>query len=248
MKISEAIERQLPYLRRYGRAVLGSAALGDRAVEAMLEGLLRNLPDAIDKPDLFKLLDRTFEQLPAEARSQNAGMLGISPQPRRALLLTAMEGFNVADAGRVLGVSSDKVDELLDSAETQLSEMLRSRIFIVEDEPLIAASLSQLVKSLGHSIAGIAVTREQAVKAVLESRPDLILADIQLADGSQGTDAIKEIWANFSVPVIFITAFPERMLTGSAGEPAFLIPKPFKPAQVKAVVTQALFIQAMRRN
>ena len=248
MKISEAIEQQLPYLRRYGRAVLGSAALGDRAVEAMLEGLLRNLPDAIDKPHLFKLLDRTFEELPADARGPNSAMQAISPQPRRALLLTAMEGLTVADAGKVLGVSSSKVDEMLDAAETELSEMLKSRVFIVEDEPLIAASLSQLVKSLGHSIAGIAVTRDQAVQAVLEARPDLILADIQLADGSQGTDAVKEIWANFSVPVIFVTAFPERMLTGSPGEPAFLIPKPFKPAQVKAVVTQALFIQAMRRN
>ncbi|ABI77794.1 response regulator [Hyphomonas neptunium ATCC 15444] len=248
MKISEAIEQQLPYLRRYGRGVLGSAALGDRAVEAMLEDLLGNLPDAIDRPSLFKLLDRTFERLPRLIDAQNTGVQGISPQPRRALLLTAMEGFNTAEAGMVLGVSAARVDELLDSAEVELSDMLKSRIFIIEDEPLIAASLSQLVKSLGHSIAGIAVTRDQAVQAVLETRPDLILADIQLADGSQGTEAVKEIWSEFSVPVVFITAFPERMLTGSPGEPAFLIPKPFKPAQVKAVVTQALFIQSMRQN
>lgn len=248
MKISEAIEHQLPYLRRYGRAVLGNAALGDQAVEAMLETLLTDLPDAIDKPGLFKLLDRTFEHLPDDAQSKSTSVQTISPKPRRALLLTAMEGFSPSDAGKVLGVSSSRVDELLNSAELELSEMLKGRVFIIEDEPLIAASLSQLVKSLGHSIAGIAVTRTQAVEAVLAARPDLILADIQLADGSQGTDAVLEIWSNFSVPVIFITAFPERMLTGSPGEPTFLIPKPFKPAQVKAVVTQALFIQSMRRN
>lgn len=248
MKISEALEHQLPYLRRYGRAVLGNAALGDRAVEAMLEDLLGNLPDAIDKPEMFKLLDRTFDRMPSVLNTQGNPMQAISPQPRRALLLTAMEGFSPADTGTILGVSMAKVDELLDVAEAELSDMLKARIFIIEDEPLIAASLSQLVKSLGHSVAGIAVTREQAVQSVLKVQPDLILADIQLADGSQGTDAILEIWANFSVPVIFITAFPERMLKGRPGEPAFLIPKPFKPVQVKAVVTQALFIQSMRRH
>lgn len=247
MKLSEALEQQLPYLRRYARAVLGSAAQGDRAVEAMLEELFNDLPDALDTPDMFKRLDGTITRLPSDGSSRSKGLQAISPQSRRALLLTAMEGFSTLDASTILGVSSAKVDELLDAAEIELTGMLKARIFIIEDEPLIAASLSQLVKSMGHSIAGIAVTRDQAVGAVLETRPDLILADIQLSDGSQGTDAIKEIWTHFSVPVVFITAFPERMLTGSPGEPAFLIPKPFKPAQVKAVVTQALFIQSMRQ-
>lgn len=247
MKISEALEQQLPYLRRYARAVLGSAAQGDRTVEAMLEELFSDLPVALDKPSMFKRLDGTITRLPSDRSSRSKGLQAISPQSRRALLLTAMEGFSTLDTGTILGVSSAKVEELLDSAEIELTGMLKARIFIIEDEPLIAASLSQLVKSLGHSIAGIAVTRDQAVAAVLETRPDLILADIQLSDGSQGTDAIKEIWTHFSVPVVFITAFPERMLTGSPGEPAFLIPKPFKPAQVKAVVTQALFIQSMRQ-
>lgn len=247
MKISEAIEQQLPYLRQYARAVLGSAARGDRAVESMLEELLADLPHTIDKSGLFKRLDRSFANLPEDGNRERQGIQGVSPLPRRALLLTSMENFDTADAGQILGVETAEVETLLDTAEAQLAEMLESRIFIIEDEPLIAASLSQLVKSMGHSIAGIAVTREQAVQAVLETKPDLVLADIQLADGSQGTDAVLEIWSSFSVPVIFVTAFPERMLTGTAGEPAFLIPKPFRPAHVKAVVTQALFIQSMKQ-
>ncbi len=248
MMLSEAIEQQLPYLRRYSRAVLGSAAPGDRAVESMLEDLLANLPGTLSKTELFKLLDEKLARSANGAQSRNKSIQAVSPLPRRALLLTAMEDFSKADAATILGVGESKVEELLDAAERELSEMLKGRIFIIEDEPLIAASLSQLVTSMGHSIAGIAVTREQAVASVLEAKPDLILADIQLADGSQGTDAMKDIWQSLSVPVIFITAFPERMLTGSPGEPAFLIPKPFRPAQVKAIVTQALFVQSLRRT
>lgn len=248
MQISKAIEQQLPYLRRYGRAVLGSAPLGDRAVEFMLEDLLENLPETIDRPGLFKRLETTFETLPGDARLETEGMQSVSPRPRRALLLTAMEGFSSAEAGRILSVGAQEIDTLLDKAERELTDMLKSRIFIIEDEPLIAASLAQLVTSLGHSVAGIAVTARQAVKEVLDMRPDLVLADIQLADGSQGTSAVQEIWESYPVPVIFITAFPERMLTGSPGEPVYLIPKPFKPAHVKAVVTQALFIRSIRQS
>lgn len=247
MRVSETIEQELPYLRRYGRAVLGSAPLGDRAVEFMLENLLENLPETIDKPGLFKRLDNTFDHLSDDTGLSANGMQSVSPRPRRAMLLTAMEGFTPHEAGRILGIGASQVEDLIDTAERELTEMLKSRVFIVEDEPLIAASLAELVTSLGHTVAGIAVTRHQAVKEVLSLRPDLLLVDIQLADGSQGTDAVQEIWEGLSVPAIFITAFPERMLTGSPGEPAYLIPKPFKPAHVKAVVTQALFIQSIRK-
>ena len=52
---------------------------------------------------------------------------------------------------------------------------------------------------------------------------------------------------DFAVPVIFITAFPERLLTGEKPEPAFLITKPFMPDMVKAVVSQALFFDTKSR-
>ena len=149
----------MPYLRRYGRAVLGNAALGDRAVESMLEDLLANLPGRLSKTDLFKLLDEKLARSANGAQSRNNSIQTVSPLPRRALLLTAMEDFSKADAAAILGVDESKLDELLDMAEHELSEMLKGRIFIIEDEPLIAASLSQLVTSMGHSIAGIAVTR-----------------------------------------------------------------------------------------
>ena len=68
-----------------------------------------------------------------------------------------------------------------------------------------------------------------------------MLADIQLADGSSGIDAVKDILEQISVPVIFITAFPERLLTGERPEPTFLITKPFQPNAIRAAISQALF-------
>jgi len=114
---------------------------------------------------------------------------------------------------------------------------------IIEDEPLIAMDLEALVESLGHSVTGIARTRDEAVALAGSKRPGLILADIQLADGSSGLDAVNDLLATFQAPVIFITAYPERFLTGERPEPAFLIAKPFQPANVSAVISQALFFQ-----
>jgi DNA-binding LytR/AlgR family response regulator len=70
----------------------------------------------------------------------------------------------------------------------------------------------------------------------------MILADIQLADKSSGIDAVNEILAELGDrPVVFITAFPERLLTGERPEPAFLITKPYSEDQVRSAVAQAMF-------
>jgi CheY-like chemotaxis protein len=121
---------------------------------------------------------------------------------------------------------------------------------VIEDEPLIAAHLESLVESIGHRIIGNARTHQQAVALAKFKRPGLILADIKLADGSSGLDAVNQLLESFEVPVIFITAYPEQFLTGERPEPAFLISKPFQPALISALVSQALFFErnASRRR
>lgn len=242
MTLSETVEHQLPYLRRYARAVAGGAALGDLAVEAMLQRLIASMPGQATRVSLFGALDETLCQSDLWA----SGRIIIASPGRRSLLLTAMEGFSMAEAAAILGVAETDIAALAESAGKDISRPQPARVFIIEDEPLIVASLSQIVVSLGHAIAGIASTQGQALQAVFEAKPDLILADIQLADGSQGTAALAQIRRTLNVPAVFITAFPERLLTGKAGEPDFLITKPFKPAQVRAVIGQALFIQSLR--
>ena len=82
---------------------------------------------------------------------------------------------------------------------------------------------------------------DEAVAAAREKKPALILADIQLDDGSSGIDAVTEILETTDIPVIFVTAFPERLLTGEKTEPTFLVTKPFEPDVLKITIAQALY-------
>lgn len=241
MTVSDIIEMELPYLRRYARAVLGNAVSGDLAVERLLEDLLENQPDRTSRVALFSQIDQILTE-PLTTNGSGAQRATPTSRSRRAFLLTAMESLNQAETATILGVSSGELKVLLEEAKADLINISPRRIVIVEDEPLIVGSLLQLVESLGHKVTGIAVTRDQAVEKVLELKPDLVLADILLADGSDGSEAVNEIRARYLVPVIFITAFPERMLAGKSGEPTFLITKPFRPEQIKAVISQALFM------
>ena len=173
-----------------------------------------------------------------------ARLAQITPLSRQTLLLTAMEGFTHEDTSYLLNVGPDGIAALLDEALNEIDAQTRADVLIIEDEPMIAMDLETIVRDLGHGVTGVAVTRDEAIAAVREHRPGLVLADIQLADDSSGIDAVKDILAEFSVPVIFITAFPERLLTGERPEPTFLITKPFQRATVKAAIAQALFFDA----
>ena len=148
----------------------------------------------------------------------------------------------------MLGVSESEFGQLLSEASTEISRQVATEIMIIEDEPLIAMDIEQMVESLGHTVVSIARTHKEAVNLFNQTSPRMILADIQLADGSSGIDAVNDILNTHSVPVIFITAFPERLLTGERPEPTFLVTKPFNPEMVKALISQALFFDEGSRN
>lgn len=232
----------LPFLRRYARALSGSQVSGDNLVRAVLEALVE-APDMLaagDEPkvDLFRLFHDFHSRHETTLGNHDAGGL---PHPlRHALLLTAVEGFSIAEAARILGRAEADVEQGIAAARAAIAELLRSRVLIIEDEPIIAMHLEQLVEEMGHSVIATAMTRKEAVAEALANRPDLVLADIQLADGSSGIDAANDILVQLDVPVIFITAYPERLLTGERPEPAYLVTKPFEPATVIATVGQAL--------
>jgi CheY-like chemotaxis protein len=183
--------------------------------------------DAADLPDAG---------LPAEQRIGQ-----ITPRPRQAFLLVSLEGFSEADAANILATDVNGVRKLVEEAGRELAAEIATDVLIIEDETFIAMDLEGLVQSLGHRVIGVARTHTEALALGKTSRPGLILADIQLADGSSGLDAVNDLLRVFEVPVIFITAYPERFLTGERPEPAFLIAKPFQPATVSAVISQALF-------
>jgi DNA-directed RNA polymerase specialized sigma24 family protein/FixJ family two-component response regulator len=257
MSTAQLVVQHLPYLRRYARALTGSQVAGDAYVAATLETLV-NEPETLGrstnvKADLFRVFTRIWNSLSVNGHSDQVQhdlpaevRLGqITPLPRQAFLLSCLEGFSEEDAGVILDVDVNKVRDLVDEAGRELAADMATEILIIEDEPLIAMDLEALVEGLGHNVIGVARTRSEAVKIASESkRPGLILADIQLADGSSGLDAVNDLLKTFEVPVIFITAYPERFLTGERPEPAFLIAKPFQPANVSAVISQALFSRA----
>lgn len=255
MSLSTRIAPHLPYLRRFSRAVTGSQTSGDAYVAATLEALIADIslfPEASnDRIALYKLFSALFSssavKVPEPASSfaweqrAAANLANLAPLPRQAFLLVAVEGFNHAQAAEILSSSEDEFADLLDQASTDISRQVATEIMIIEDEPLIAMDIEQMVQSLGHKVVSIARTHKEALSLFAQTQPRMILADIQLADGSSGIDAVNDILNNHSVPVIFITAFPERLLTGERPEPTFLVTKPFNPDMVKALISQALF-------
>ncbi len=260
MTISSLVGPQIPLLRRYARALSGSQESGDAYVAALLETLLAD-PDTYDcsaepREESYRLFSRVWnavplnglgEGKPSPASVPDRRLEAITPLPRQAFLLTAVEGFGHEQAGRILGVDPEAFATLIETAGREIGAQVASKVVIIEDEPLIAMDLENLVESLGHQVVGLARTKAEAVALARSARPGLVLADIRLADGTSGLDAVNEILETFGVPVIFITAYPETLLTGQRPEPAFLISKPFRAETVKAIVSQALFFNEMAR-
>ena len=255
MSIAETISHELPFLRRYARALSGSQESGDSYVVATIEAITedpstfrQDLPPRVALYRVFmKIWDSVVvnqrfdtDQDGPEGRATRT-LQSITPRPRQALLLTALEGFSSGDAATALDVDVDELHTLVDEASKEIASQVKTRVLIIEDEPLIAAELKELVTTVGHEVTTIARTRDQAVAAADKDKPGLVLADIQLADGSSGIDAVNDILLSFAIPVIFITSYPDRLLTGRRPEPTFLITKPYEDDTVKAVMGQALF-------
>ena len=257
MSVSETIAAHLPYLRRFARTLCGSQASGDAYVRAFLEVLIEDpaaLPTDLDPRvatyktflRLWNMMDVNLEVDPPGARSSghiDRKLENIAPLPRQAFLLRWVEGFSQEETARILGIALSEVQELIDAAGREIAGEVATSVLIIEDEPIIAMNLSGIVESLGHGVSAIARTHSEAVRAAKDKAPGLVLADIQLADGSSGIDAVNELLGSYEVPVIFVTAYPERLLTGQRPEPTYLISKPYDADAVKAVISQALFFE-----
>lgn len=252
--LSSMIAANLPYLRRYARALTGSQQTGDRYAAATLEAILEDMSIFEDGHSPKITLFRAFHQVWASAGAPigepdsrysaiaQAHMSTLTFNSREALLLRAIEGFMPNEIALILQIEPDEVTSLVDAALREMEASVAGRVMIIEDEVIIAMDTAAIVQDMGHTVTGVARTRKEAVALAASDRPDLILADIQLADNSSGIDAVNDILAQFDdLPVIFITAFPERLLTGERPEPAFLITKPFAQEQVRSAVSQAMF-------
>lgn len=256
--VTTELRAHLPFARRFARALSGGQASGDAYVMQALEALIAdrtmfsrfNSPKMALYATLLKLwnsidVNNTHDQNIANSLAGIAdrNLQSLTAPSRQAFLLVTMEGFQIEQAAQILELRAEQVQQLLEDASEEIAKQIQTDVLIIEDEPLIAIDLEAAMQDIGHNVIGIAATQGEAVNLAAGAKPGLILADIHLADGTSGIDAANDLLAHFSVPVIFITAFPERLLTGEKPEPAFLITKPFDLSVVKAVTSQALFFE-----
>lgn len=228
------LRQNLPLLRRFGRALTGDQQQADVAMVQLMEDLLIQASALTVEANIRVTLYRQIL----------CNLTMVSPTPRQALLLTAVEGFAHSEAADVLGISLSELDHLLQKAAAEMADQSGARVLIIEDQQFIAAKLEALVSQIGHDVVGISASRSEAVDCARRIRPDLILTDIQLADGSTGLAAMHDIQTEQDVPFIIITAHPELLLTGKHQEPAFVIHKPFVDNSVAAIISQALFLRS----
>ena len=252
--LSESITRTLPFLRRYARAVSGSQKRGDEWVRLCAEVAVEQ-PELIAKTadtklgvfKLFHSLQQPFGRLDQAGSGGDSvsgrlkeSLTDMAPLPRQVLLLTVLEGFTVGDAAEILGIDIDAAENSLKEARDELRRVASVRILVIEDEAIIALDVADIVRNAGHEVVGIAATEKTAVELAKKHSPHLVLADIQLRGADSGISAVNEIMKAMTVPVIFVTGFPERLLTGKRVEPAFVISKPFDPDLLRAAIAQAL--------
>lgn len=256
-ELSRSIAQDLPYLRRYARALTGSQASGDAYAIAAIEAVLadpRPVLSAISvKVGLFATFHDVWQNAdsPVSAAEHNLAaaaqqhLARLTPNSREALLLQTIEGFTPTEVAAILRVTEAGATALVERAFAEMADSILGKVMVIEDEAIIAMDITAIVEAMGHSVTGVARTRSEAVALAAAQAPDLILADIQLADNSSGVDAVNDILAGLGpIPVIFITAFPERLLTGERPEPTFLINKPYTEEQVRSAVSQAMFFSS----
>jgi CheY-like chemotaxis protein len=239
---SEDLMRALPYARRYARALTGSQARGDSLVAAGLRALFAApAGDAAlagePRQTLYRHVTAQFDSQLAPAWAAQGAL---SLRQRQLLLLTSLEELALPQAAAIIGLDAAAAASELGDARERLRAAAATDVLIIEDEPIIAMDIEELVQRCGHRSVGVAASEAEAVELAERHRPGLILADINLGEGGDGSSAVARILKRHRAPVIFVTAYPERLLTGDAVEPAFVITKPFDPLTLAIATYQAV--------
>jgi RNA polymerase sigma factor (sigma-70 family) len=253
--VSEALLKQVPYLRRHARLLTGSQEVGDEYVRICLEMVIAE-PHHVANGDLKVQLFRAFHAVwrvvtttindtsPLErvdlSERLEQGLTALPPLERRVLLLAVVEKFTHPEIAHILDLDEAEVGERLARARRDLHEQVSVSVLIIEDETLIAMELSRIMQDMGHTVAGVASREATALEQAEQSSPGLVLCDIKLLDEDNGIAAAQRILQRFDVPVVFVTAFSEMLLTGGRLEPAFVVSKPFDEETLKVTVAQAL--------
>src|SRR6185312_15561443 len=162
MSAAQTVSKDLPFLRRYARALTGGQASGDAYVAATLETLIPE-PDLLNsasqpKVALSKIFTSIWNSVPVNGAKEAAGSSSpaerrishLTPRPRQAFLLVSLEGFSDDAAAEILGEDLQSFRALVDEAGRELAAEIATDVLIIEDETFIALDLEGLAESLGH--------------------------------------------------------------------------------------------------
>jgi DNA-directed RNA polymerase specialized sigma24 family protein/CheY-like chemotaxis protein len=252
----ESIIAYVPYLRRHARLLTGSQELGDEFVRLCLELVVAE-PEWLEGDNLRVQLFRAFHaawtrvhETIADATTMGEvelvervrqGLAGLPGAERRTLALIVVEEFTYEETAYILGMSVDEVRRSVSKARSELLSRVSVSVLIIEDEQIVASDIARIVEDMGHRVAGMAAHQAQSVSLAEELKPGLVLADIRLEDDGDGIAAAQHILEAYEVPIVFVTGYPERLLTGSGGlEPAFVVAKPFDAEALKVTIAHAL--------
>jgi diguanylate cyclase (GGDEF)-like protein len=128
--------------------------------------------------------------------------------------------------------------------------MAKTRILVVEDEYLVGRDIQNMLLRLGHEVAGIVPTGEEALTLIRERPPDLVLMDIILKGGLDGIETAKTIKDEFSIPIIFLTAYADEITLSKAkfADPLGYLLKPFEMRELQTAIELALFRYEKEKN
>lgn len=239
---------QLPYLRRYARALTGTPALGDALVTRTLEWAM-DVTGPASRENLYRRMNQLQDKdgnrpRPVSGHPVEAALNGLDETDRRLYLLVNLEDLPLADAAAVLGLPPENAVERLSRAREMVRSRLTATILIVEDDAIIAFDLAETVRGMGHTVCGNATTMEQALALAAEHAPTLALMDIRLAEGDNGIEVARELRRQRFLPVIFVTAFPDEVTKRGVEHLGPVIPKPFNREQIEQAITRAVFTPA----
>lgn len=115
------------------------------------------------------------------------------------------------------------------------------RILIVEDEAITTMTLEAILDGLGHEVVDAVDSARAAIMSAARHRPDLVLMDIRLAQGSDGVTAAVDIRNQLGIPSLFVTAHSDQVTADrmSLARPLGLIVKPFAAPQIERALDEA---------
>lgn len=237
-------------VRQFARAIFADRLIGDELTRLALAKVNIDPNSSTDSlTDLLHAFLHTWRMASSGKRTEESlfsdeALFAALPEPpgddRLMLLLVDVLSFTPETAAKIIAMNDRDPHKALELGRQLISLPRNAQAMIIEDEPLIAADLREILTSMGIEVCGEANTADKAVAMSRRQKPNIILADYNLIGMKTGADAVMEIQDKHDCPIVFITGYPEQVLTGEDVEPDFVISKPYRIESVKAAVAHCL--------